>query len=333
MTATPPPSDSTSPSDAAHVRQQNPDSNRLNDQNLDPQLKAVALRIYLDRSIAQNEQSAVTTAVSVYDLQNNRLLEDHAADSEQFAASINKLPVARLILQDLRSGKLQFDQEINWSATDIRAGAGTYDQPGAPLHATVKELLFDMLNPSGNTALRVLVNNALGGASSVNNRFKTELALQHTFLQPVSDSGFYLGNTTSREALQNIVSLLEGDDQYQQFVKQALATNIYTDYGVRTQLAGNDYITLVNKVGILDDPDGNNRHDVGVVYNARTNKMYAYAFMNTAHGASYNLATSQAGVSLADMGRGVLRYSGDKQTSTEKALRDSAPFIEKRMQF
>jgi hypothetical protein len=107
--------------------------------------------------------------------------------------------------------------------------------------------------------------------------------------------------------------LVAVQDTYGRFVKNAMATNIYADYGVRSQLAGNDYIVLSNKVGILDDVDGNNRHDVGLVYNTRTHKAYGYAFLNTAMGEPYNTATSQASVSLADMGAGLLRQAGDKK--------------------
>jgi beta-lactamase class A len=305
----------------------------LNDQNSGQQAKAIALRLYLQRSIAQNEKSGILTGIAVSDLQSQTFLTNHNGDTEQFAASVNKLPIAALVLRDLRDGKLTLDQTLTWTATDVRGGAGVYDQPGAPTQATVESLLFDMLNPSGNTAVRVFVNQAFGGAVAVNTRFRSELGLRHTYLQPQQGNTFYVGNTTPNEALLNITTLLQGSDRYQQLVKNALATNIYTDYGVRTQLAGNDFITLSNKVGILDDAEGNNRHDVGIIYNTTTHKSYAYAFMNTAYGAAYNLPTSQAGVSLADMGRGVLRYSGDTRTGTEKALRDAAPFTESRLRY
>ena len=236
----------------------------------------------------------------------------HNLDTEQFAASVNKLPIAQLALNDLRAGKLTLGQQLSWPASDVRAGAGVYDQADAPTQASVQDLLYDMLNRSGNTAVRVFVNQAMGGAVAVNERFKAELGLQHTYLQPLDGNRFYVGNTTAREAMKNMQSLLGGDDQYQQLVRNALATNIYGDYGVRSQLAGNDYIVLANKVGILDDPEGNNRHDVGLIYNTKTHKSYGYAFMNTAQGEAYNAATSQAGVSLADMGKGALRYAGDK---------------------
>jgi beta-lactamase class A len=292
------------------------DLKSMSDNTVADHFKSLALRHYIETVITKNESQSVTSDVSVIDLQSRQALVSHNLDTEQFAASVNKLPIAQLVLNDLRSGKLQFDQTIQWTATDVRAGAGVYDQAGAPTQATVQELLFDMLNPSGNTAVRALVNQALGGGAAVNARFTSELGLQHTYLQLLDGNRFYVGNTTAREAIDNIQNLVKGNDIYQQYVKQALSTNIYTDYGVRSQLAGNDYIVLSNKVGILDDPDGNNRHDVGIIYNTKTKKSYGYAFLNTAQGDAYNTATSQAGVSLADMGKALLRYSGDKPVTT-----------------
>ena len=219
---------------------------------------------------------------------------------------------------DLRAGTLHFDQTVTWQASDVRGGAGVYDQPGAPMSASIEDLLFDMLNPSGNTAVRALVNYTLGGAANVNARWQSELHLQHTYLQPLDANRFYVGNSTARESLQVLRQLLATNDQYGVFVKNALATNIYKDFGVRSQLAGNDYIVLANKVGILDDIDGNNRHDVGIIYNTRTHKSYGYSFMNTAFGDAFNTPTAQAGISLADMGRGTLRFAGDKPKAAEQ---------------
>jgi len=88
--------------------------------------------------------------------------------------------------------------------------------------------------------------------------------------------------------------------------------NIYTDMGTRSQLAGNDYITLVNKVGILDDVEGDNRHDVGIIYNTKTKKSYAYSFFTTSPFDDAD-ATPQADESLKEMGRYTLRFSGDKK--------------------
>ena len=80
-------------------------------------------------------------------------------------------------------------------------------------------------------------------------------------------------------------------------------------------MAGNDWITLVNKVGILNDPTGDNRHDVGIIYNQKTHKSYGYSYMTTAPEENPD-ATPQAEQSLKDMGRYLLRFAGDKPATT-----------------
>jgi len=150
--------------------------------------KAVVLEHYINQVIAKNEHDQIVTDVSITDLQSGKLLVGHDLDTEQFAASVNKLPVAALVLSDLRAGKISMDTQLTWQESDVRAGAGVYDQPGAPTTGTVQDVMFDMLNPSGNTAVRILVNYVLGGAAQVNTRIVNELGLQHTYLQPVDSA-------------------------------------------------------------------------------------------------------------------------------------------------
>lgn len=307
---------------------------KLSGDNLGQAYKNILLRSYVERVIAKNEKLKVTTDVSIVDMQTNQPIVSHNLDTEQFAASVNKVPVADLVLADLRSGKLQMNQTLTWADSDVRAGEGVYDQPGAPLQASLQDVLFDMLNRSGNTAVRILVNKALGGAAAVNSRISSELNLQHTYLQPVDSDRFYLGNSTARDSLSAIQRLLSVNDSYGAFVKNALVTNIYTNYGVRSQLAGNDYIVLANKIGILDDSDGNNRHDVGLIYNTRTHKTYGYSFMTTAPGENWEAPTAQAGASLADMGESLLRVAGDKASSQQLQPQTlQAPHADSRLKY
>lgn len=275
--------------------------------------RSLALRHYVETVIAKNEQSNVTTDVSIVDMQTQRSIIGHNLDTEQFAASINKLPVTQLLLTELRAGTITLDQTISWTTSDVRGGYGVYDQAGAPTQATVKDLMYDMLNRSGNTAVRVFVNNVLGGPAQVNDRFKNELQLDHTYLQLLDATHFYLGNSTARDSLKVMKMIGANQDSYGKFVRNTMATNIFTDFGVRSQLTTDESdITLVNKVGILDDPDGNNRHDVGIIYNTKTHKSYGYSIMTTAYGAATSQPTAQAGVSLADIGSGMLKLADTK---------------------
>jgi beta-lactamase class A len=282
-------------------------------QDIAAQLKLMVLKYRIQKVIQENEGQGVRTDVSITDLQSNQSIVQHNQNDVHFAASINKLPVALLLLEDIRAGKANLNQQMTWQPSDVRAGFGTYDQPGAPTTATLGEVVNDMLNKSGNTAVRVVVNGALGGPHKVNERLAAKPQLEHTRLIPVDATRFFLGDSTSKESLWVMTQLMKKQDGPAKFMKQAMATNIFTDFGVRSQLAGNDFIVLVNKIGLLDDTEGNNRHDVGIIYNTKTHKSYAFSVMTTA---PYNetdpAATEQANKSLMDIGRPLLRYAGDK---------------------
>ncbi|HEY1835925.1 MAG TPA: serine hydrolase [Candidatus Saccharimonadales bacterium] len=279
----------------------------------DNPVKTADLRYKIDQVIQQNESVGVITSVKIANLQTGQTLVSHDTATSHFAASINKLPVAMLLEQDLRSGKIHLSDKLTWTAADVRAGDGFYDQPGAPLTATVQQLIQDMLNRSGNTAVVVLVNQPLGGAFAVNARLEQYPQLVQTRLMIVGPDQFYLGNTTATESLWVMKQVQKTKDGYEQLMQNAMATNIFTDYGVRSQLAGNSYITLANKVGILDDPTGSgtNRHDVGIIYNSQTHRSYAYSFLTSNFSNSTDL-TTQAENSLKQMGLDILRFAGDK---------------------
>src|SRR6185503_17399632 len=240
-------------------------------------IKTFLLRQFVKKEVKENEKQQILTDVTLYDLDSNQKLYGHNEDTEHFAASINKLPVTLLLMENLKANQVSLDTTVTWAVSDQRAGNGIYDQPGAVTTATVRQVLHDLLNRSGNTAVRIIVNKVLGGNAAVNARLAAKPELQHTYLIPVDADRFYLGNTTSKESMWVLREILKEDASYAQVIKDFLRTHIFVNDGVRSQLAGNDYITLVNKTGLLYDPEGNNIHDVGVVYNAKTGKSYGYS--------------------------------------------------------
>lgn len=274
-------------------------------------IKQFLLRQFVKKEVHENERQNVLTDVTLFDMQTGRTIYGHNESTPHFAASINKLPVALLLMENMQAGKITLDTTLTWTETDRRAGNGIYDQEGSATSATVRQVLFDMLNRSGNTAVRALVNGVLGGSVAVNERLAAKPELQHTRLIPLDGNRFYLGNTTSKEALWVLREILKEDASYARIIKQMLATNIFTEDGVRSQLAGNNYIQLVNKTGLLYDPDGNNHHDVGVIYNQKTGKSYGYSFLTTAPVVPPE-ADNRAIESVANMGKYTLRFAGDK---------------------
>jgi len=325
MQAPLPPQSSSQLSSSTQETQLFKDSSIFERNDISDGYKSGALVYRLNQVIKENEAQGVTTGVSLVDLRTNRTLLNHNENSVQFAASVNKVPIAWLVLQDLRAGKFKMTDTVSWTVSDVRGGYGVYDQAGAPTTATVQDVIYDMLNHSGNTAVRVLVNYELGGAVAVNNRLAIYPQLPNTRLQPLDGNRFYVGNSTAKESLWVMEQLLAKADTYQTFMKKAMETNIFSYYGVRSQLEGNDYIVLVNKVGILDDVDGNNRHDTGIIYNTKTHRAYGYSFMTTT---AYDntTGTAQAEHSLDLMGRDVLRFAGDKPQKQVKANSDATLF-------
>lgn len=284
---------------------------QLEDAKLSQVVREAVLRTLLQSAINQNSAETIATGVTVIEMGSNRMIFGHNQDTSHFAASINKIPIALLILEDLRASKLSLSQTVQWQESDRRGGFGDFDQPSAPLQATVRDVLYDLLNKSGNTVVRVSVNNLLGGPEAVNARFATKPQLSNTSLTVLGPSSFYLGDSTPRDAIWAMSTLLKTQDRPGKFMKNALATNIFADFGVRSQLQDSN-ILLVNKIGLLDDPEGNNRHDVGIIYNKHTRKSYGYSFFTTSPFES-STATTRADESLKDMGSYVLRYADGKR--------------------
>ena len=287
-------------------------------------IKTFVLRQFVKKEVKENEKQQILTDVTLYDLESNQKLYGHNEDTEHFAASINKLPVTLLLMENLQAESVTLDTTVSWAASDQRAGNGIYDQPGAVTTATVRQVLHDMLNRSGNTAVRIIVNKVLGGNAAVNARLAAKPELQHTYLIPVDADRFYLGNTTSKESLWVLREILKEDASYARIIKDFMRTNIFVNDGVRSQLAGNDYITLVNKTGLLYDPEGNNVHDVGVIYNAKTGKSYGYSVLTTSPN---DAVTPRADQSIKNIGKYFLRFAGDKpmQQTTQQPQTLSAP--------
>jgi hypothetical protein len=306
---------------------------QLQDSDVSQVVKEAILRSLLQAAISQNNSESIITGVTVTDAESSRTIFGHNQDTKHFAASVNKIPIALLILEDLRSGEISLNQTVSWQASDVRGGFGDFDQPGAPMQATLREVLYDMLNKSGNTVVRATVNYVLDGPEAVNARFAQKPQLSNTNLTVLGPTSFYLGDSTPSDAMWAMSELLETQDRPGRFMKDALATNIFTDFGVRSQLHDNDNILLVNKIGLLDDPEGNNRHDVGIIYNRRTRKSYGYSFFTTSPFESPT-ATLRADQSLKDMGKSVLRFAGDSKRGERlpESLRH-LPRAERRIQY
>lgn len=243
-------------------------------------MRQQSLRLSLDKVIGSNEQKDITTSVYFVDNTHNQTLYRYQIDKEYYAASVNKLPITLLLLEDLRSGKISLSDKVKLPAERLEGG-GRYDEDDTTREITIGQALEDMLKRSGNTVVRVLVAE-LDGAKAVNERLAQDKNLRKTRLIERSGNGFWLGNTTARESLYLMNRTIEKQDNYGKFVQKALADNVFDDYGVKSQ-HDDDYIVLTNKMGQLsDEEDGDVRHDVGIMQNTRTGERYSFAILNAA---------------------------------------------------
>ncbi len=275
----------------------------------------VVLHERISATLGQNEQDTATS-VSVWHAPSDTLLVAHEPDRIHSAASINKLPIV-LVLRDAGA---DLDNKLNWSTADIHPGQGPYDWLGddsrdhiPPQQATIGALAASTLRDSSNTAPRVLVNTVLGGAETVNHHFITDHEVVHTQLQSQADGRFFMGNTTSREALHLVKSLLaeSPDTALDELIRTALASNIFITEGVRSQLVYRDKRVLTSKLGLLEateEDELHRYHDVGGIWtppgkDQPNELLLCYAILTTGP----NLQTARQAVKT--MGQAMLHFA------------------------
>jgi beta-lactamase class A len=104
----------------------------------------------------------------------------YRADKKVPSASLIKIPILVVLLQEVAKGKLDLDQLHYLDQNEIVGGAGEiqFSEPGKKL--SLKFLAQEMMRVSDNTATNILIKYL--GISEINHRFQ-ELNLHHTSLQ------------------------------------------------------------------------------------------------------------------------------------------------------
>lgn len=296
-------------------RRQASDERQLLRDDISNTSKLRALQFQLAKSVIRNAHKSVRTSILMRNINEQTTVANYQEDHKHFAAAINKLAVSYVYMLELQDNKVGFEDMIPLPPADQRlSGPGKYDKDGSAAGATqakLSDVLWDMLNRSGNTAVKALVTD-FGGPAAFNDRLAQIPEVPNTRLVPVDGTRFYLGDTTARESLFFLEQISVTGSNYADFLRSAMASNIFTEFGVRSQLGDEEKIQLINKTGALNDPAGNNRHDVGVIKNRRTGKMISYSMLTTSANDNED-ATNRAEESLQEMGRNLLRYNGDKR--------------------
>jgi beta-lactamase class A len=164
--------------------------------SLTAQLQAIAAEHHGDVALfAENLKTHETVALS--------------ADTPVQTASVIKLTILYEALEQVRSGKVHFDDRITLTAADQVPGSGVLRLFDAPLPLTFKDVLTMMVIMSDNTASNLAMDHL--GIPNINAR-SASLGLKDTYLykkiftpapagtvMPADQKKFGLGKTTARE--------------------------------------------------------------------------------------------------------------------------------------
>lgn len=129
------------------------------------------------------------------------------ADRPVQTASVIKLAILYEAMEEVRSGKLRWDQKLVLAPGDAVSGSGVLAFFDAPLQLTLKDVLSMMIIVSDNTATNLAIDTI--GVGPVNARMEA-IGLRNTHLykkvmkpptepMPADQLKFGLGKTTARE--------------------------------------------------------------------------------------------------------------------------------------
>ena len=164
--------------------------------SLTAQVRAIAAEHHGDVALfAENLKTHETVAIS--------------PDTPVQTASVIKLTILYEALEQVRSGKVRFDDKITLTKADQVPGSGVLLFFDAPLSLTLKDVLTMMVVMSDNSATNLVMDHL--GIENVNARI-AKLGLKDTYLykkiftpvaagtvMPADQKKFGLGKTTARE--------------------------------------------------------------------------------------------------------------------------------------
>lgn len=176
------------------------------------------------------------------------------SNTEFYAASLYKLPLAAAVLKDVERGKLNLDTKITYYPYDYSAGTGSISKFEHGTELTVEELLSALMKQSDNTAqnmlLRVTQYDQVKNAFLINGIDKERMGFYNLNLTNPYEMGTMVENIfygdylldSSREYLLNIMYPTDFDDRISPYI-------------------GAGYI-FKHKIGSWPD----SWHDCGIVY-------------------------------------------------------------------
>jgi beta-lactamase class A len=209
-------------------------------------------------------------------------LEPHPADRLEFryhaeevfpAASVIKLPMLLVALQQVEAGALKLEDRYPMQASDYATGSGVLQVMQAGLEPTLRDLLALMIVVSDNTATNMTLD-ILGGVDATNARFAQmgletsrvvgKLQVAWEFKTPAQRQG-NLAEMTPHEMLELLEKLWHGQllgPEMRELALEILGGQQYTEIIARYLP---DDVKIATKSGSITGV----RNDVGIVYAPR----------------------------------------------------------------
>ena len=201
-------------------------------------------------------------AVYIYDLKNKIEIGINQTDIF-YPASICKIPYAILILKDIDSGVLSFDDTIRLENSTV---AYSFDyMANLPLNKDyeIEFYLSNLIQKSDNTAM-MIIEKFLGGTDTVNERFKTELGITNFFRDPHTATALEIGKILKAIYYRTILS-----DSSSEYLLN-LMRNPLPEYQDRIPAGLPEGIEAAHKIGQLSFPEGLVYEDAGIVFGDKT---------------------------------------------------------------
>ncbi|MGA7934440.1 MAG: serine hydrolase, partial [Kovacikia sp.] len=262
------------------------------------------LKSALQTLVSKNTQMAA--GIFLLDLDKNAYV-DLNGDATFSSASTIKVPVLVAFFQDLDAGKVRLDEPLTLRKELVGNGSGDmqYQPPGTRF--TVLETITKMITISDNTATNLIIAR-LGGAASLNQRFKSWGMRSTAINQPLPD--LQGTNTTSPRDLAilmtrisqgDLISLRSRDRMLDIMRQTENRSQLPQGLGAGATIAHKtgDIGTMIGDVGLIDVPNGK-RYAAVVMVKRSFNDDRAYEFVSQISRLAYQYFTraelSQPGV-------------------------------------
>ncbi|XJS10664.1 serine hydrolase [Aerococcaceae bacterium WGS1372] len=205
----------------------------------------------IDSTLTEFAVNSSEISLAYYDFHNG---EHYYINGDAFmtAASVSKVNLAALYIDQLEAGEIQLSSELAYSDSLFEAGDGKVTNQETKSAYTVEELLTEAIIRSDNTAMNILKKSY----EDEHGNYR-KAVLDFVGLDPNSDSyeEYLNSNVTSAQLIEQVLIKIASDDTYNGLIElmtQTSPTQLFTRY-VNGEMMANKfgrYSNSVNDCGV-----------------------------------------------------------------------------------